>query len=151
MSHDVRSEISRVFTDSVATESMEFYVRSAHSRAALTPQNIHRMFFGAAVSLSRCMVDSWVARWNFGGKPVYLERRCKDTSNICPFPNFLAKKWLKSAFLWILGIKIVIFSNVCVLRSASPCWNGTRGNSREHLTGGGELPGRVDPNPIREQ
>ena len=77
---------------------MEFYVRSAHSRAALTPQNIHRMFFGAAVSLSRLMVDSWVAEWNFGGKPVYLERRCKDTSNFRVFPNFLVKKCKKLEF-----------------------------------------------------
>ena len=53
--HGLWSGISRIFTPL----SKEFYVRSAHSRAALTPQNVHWTFFGAAVSLSRSEAVSW--------------------------------------------------------------------------------------------
>ena len=64
----------------------------------------------------RCMVDSWVARWNFGGKPVYLERRCKDTSHFRVFPNFLAKKCKKLVFCNVEitnGVFRVVESCVC--------------------------------------
>ena len=96
----------RVDPDSIRENCQERATwNSAGIRMAGSPEILRRPCQG------RLMVDSWVARWNFGGKPVYLERRCKGTANICPFPNFLARKCKKSAFWGILGAKMMIYWN----------------------------------------
>ena len=62
------------------------------------------------------MVDSWVARWNFGGKPVYLERRCKGTLMKRGFANYLARKCKKLVLCNVEitnGVFRVVESCVC--------------------------------------
>ena len=96
----------RVDPDSIRENCQERAAwNSAEIRMAGSPEILRSPTQG------RLMVDSWVARWNFGGKPVYLERRCKGTMNIWGFANFLARKCKKSAFWGILGAKMMIYWN----------------------------------------
>ena len=96
----------RVAPDSIRENCQERATwNSAGIRMAGSPEILRRPCQG------RLMVDSWVARWNFGGKPVYLERRCKGTLMKRGFANFLAKKVEKSAFWRILGAKMMIYWN----------------------------------------
>ena len=55
------------------------------------------------------MVDSWVARWNFGGKPVYLEKTVQRYVNETGFCKFFGEKMQKTLIMQCSDNKIGSF------------------------------------------
>ena len=107
LSHDVRSEISRVFTP----ESKEF-CKPVYSAACSQFQVYPLQRLETA---SRSKAVSWSTHGWPGGISREIvrpfERRCKGTLMKRGFANLFAKKCKKSAFFDDFGWKIVIYWN----------------------------------------